>query len=89
MFSFFKKKKPPVVEPVVNNEVATPTAPAAESIEPVVVSEPVIETKVPVTVTPPPPPVAAEAPASRKLSWTERLKSGLAKTRDKLCLGRA
>lgn len=84
MFSFFKKKKPPVVEPVVSTEPTTPTAPPAESIEPVVVSEPVIETKVPVTVTPPPPPVAAEAPASRKLSWTERLKSGLAKTRDKL-----
>lgn len=84
MFSFFKKKKPPVVEPVVNNEVATPTAPAAESIEPVVVSEPVIETKVPAAVVVPPPPAAPEAPASRKLSWTERLKSGLAKTRDKL-----
>ncbi|WP_189375306.1 signal recognition particle-docking protein FtsY [Vogesella alkaliphila] len=79
MFSFFKKKTVPDSTPT---PPAAPVAPAAD-----------IVTAAPASVEPAPaaavttPPVTA-APASSvapaKPSWTERLKSGLAKTRDKL-----
>lgn len=79
MFSFFKKKPVPDSTPT---PPAAPVAPAAD-----------IVTAAPTSVEPAPaaavtaPPVTA-APASSmapvKPSWTERLKSGLAKTRDKL-----
>ncbi|KMN51390.1 cell division protein FtsY [Chromobacterium violaceum] len=92
MFSFFKKKTKPAETPQIETPVllAPEQAPAApETIAPV--PEPQRE---PVAA-----PIAETAPASaeaavaaipdepvplKKMSWTERLKAGLAKTRDKL-----
>ena len=77
MFSFFKKKPSPTAEtpsteplPVANTE-ATPIEPASSSPSPT-----------PDVAANPP---AAETPAPEaKTGWAERLKAGLAKTRDKL-----
>ncbi|MGD1825157.1 Signal recognition particle receptor FtsY [Chromobacterium violaceum] len=92
MFSFFKKKTKPAETPQIETPapLAPEQAPAApETIAPV--PEPQRE---PVAA-----PIAETAPASaeaavaaipdepvplKKMSWTERLKAGLAKTRDKL-----
>ncbi|MBT2866122.1 signal recognition particle-docking protein FtsY [Chromobacterium violaceum] len=92
MFSFFKKKTKPAETPQIETPapLAPEQAPAApETIVPV--PEPQRE---PVAA-----PIAETAPASaeaavaaipdepvplKKMSWTERLKAGLAKTRDKL-----
>jgi fused signal recognition particle receptor len=73
MFSFFKKKSPPAETAAtpspVEPAIVEPVAPAAAQEH---ASTPVIEST----------PVVAEP--ARKASWTERLKAGLSKTRDKL-----
>ena len=70
MFSFFKKPKP----------VAEPEAPAAETAVP--------ESAAPVVPAPAVPTPAIETPAAdaapARPGWAQRLKQGLAKTRDKL-----
>ncbi len=74
MFSFFKKKTPPAdtaaTEKVAEPVAIEPAAPAATPAPGVPASAEVIASAV------------AEPP--RKASWTERLKAGLSKTRDKL-----
>ncbi|MBA8733755.1 signal recognition particle-docking protein FtsY [Chromobacterium violaceum] len=92
MFSFFKKKTKPAETPQIETPapLAPEQAPAApETIAPVLepqrepVAAPIAETA----------PASAEAAVAaipdepvplKKMSWTERLKAGLAKTRDKL-----
>ncbi|WP_293766078.1 signal recognition particle-docking protein FtsY [uncultured Aquitalea sp.] len=88
MFSFFKKKP--------KQEEAQ--APAQDSTADIAPATPIIDaqTEAPVALPEavvPPLPALAEEPATaataaeepaRKLSWTERLKAGLSKTRDKL-----
>ncbi|MBX9267033.1 signal recognition particle-docking protein FtsY [Chromobacterium violaceum] len=92
MFSFFKKKTKPAETPQIETPapLAPEQAPAApETIAPVPepqrepVAAPIAETA----------PTSAEAAVAaipdepvplKKMSWTERLKAGLAKTRDKL-----
>lgn len=77
MFSFFKKKTPPpapVETPVVPQEAPVTPSPSMD-----VTPEPIEP-----AITPPPPPTAPPAEPVRKSSWTERLKAGLAKTRDRL-----
>jgi len=75
MFSFFKKKAPPVEQ--------TPAQPAQDSgTAPQAIPEasPQPPAAEPAALPQATPPQAVE----RKLSWTERLKAGLSKTRDKL-----
>ncbi|MDC7716407.1 signal recognition particle-docking protein FtsY [Vogesella sp. DC21W] len=74
MFSFFKKKTPPA-ETAAAEKVAEPVAiePAATAA-----TQAPDEPVAPVVIAQ----AAAEPP--RKASWTERLKAGLSKTRDKL-----
>ncbi|KMJ52303.1 cell division protein FtsY [Vogesella sp. EB] len=83
MFSFFKKKPVPDTTPT---PPAAPVAPAADLVTPPAASvEPTpaaAATAAPVVVAPAPAPASSVTQA--KPSWTERLKSGLAKTRDKL-----
>ncbi|WP_199154630.1 signal recognition particle-docking protein FtsY [Chromobacterium sp. ASV23] len=97
MFSFFKKKPKPVETPQIETP-AQPTAaiedvapaipqPAAETPAPAVAAPAPVETAAPaaeeVAVSAPSQP-AEEAVPLKKMSWTERLKAGLSKTRDKL-----
>jgi len=79
MFDFFKKKKAP-------EQPADDSAPEIEQQEAIPAAE---ETAPEATVTtePPTPPVTQEAvaePAEEKLSWAQRLKAGLSKTRQNL-----
>jgi len=75
MFSFFKKKAPPAeqapAQPVQDSGPAPQAAPVADPLP--AAAEPAAV----------PQPTQSQ-PAERKLSWTERLKAGLSKTRDKL-----
>ncbi|POB00021.1 signal recognition particle-docking protein FtsY [Chromobacterium sinusclupearum] len=97
MFSFFKKKPKPAETPQIETP-AQPTAaiedvapaipqPAAETPAPAVAAPAPVETAAPaaeeVAVSAPSQP-AEEAVPLKKMSWTERLKAGLSKTRDKL-----
>jgi fused signal recognition particle receptor len=97
MFSFFKKKPKPVETPQIEIP-AQPTAaiedvapampqPAAETPAPAAAAPSPVETAAPAAeaaaISPPPQP-AEEAVPLKKMSWTERLKAGLSKTRDKL-----
>ncbi|WP_024301202.1 signal recognition particle-docking protein FtsY [Pseudogulbenkiania sp. MAI-1] len=77
MFSFFKKKSAPPATPASSETSAPDTVSATElipdaSLPPEIPSAPAIA------------PVPAEPAPPKKLSWTERLKAGLSKTRDKL-----
>ncbi|AUH52721.1 signal recognition particle-docking protein FtsY [Chromobacterium sp. ATCC 53434] len=100
MFSFFKKKTPPAATPQIETPapaVPEPIPAAPEAIQPA--AEPRHE-DIAATVSEAPapsaPPAAAPAalvaapaapaePASlKKMSWTDRLKAGLSKTRDRL-----
>lgn len=74
MFSFFKKKTPPAEQPA---QPATPESATTPQDMPIPAAEPVIEAITPTVSAP-------EQEPERKLSWTERLKAGLSKTRDKL-----
>ncbi len=75
MFSFFKKKPAPETTPT---PPAAPVAPVADTpVVPAASTSPAPEA--PAISTP-----ASSNAAPAKPSWTERLKSGLAKTRDKL-----
>ena len=78
MFSFFKKKSAPSATPANSETPATNTSHTAETsaTDLPLVPEPSSSAAVA--------PVATEAAQPRKLSWTERLKAGLSKTRDKL-----
>lgn len=81
MFSFFKKKPPqpndtPVVAPIA--EEAAQPAVALHAPNPAPVTAPVTA---PITQDQAKP---SESHTPKKMSWTERLKSGLSKTRDKL-----
>ncbi|MEN3030823.1 signal recognition particle-docking protein FtsY [Chromobacterium amazonense] len=97
MFSFFKKKPKPVETPQIETP-AQPTAaiedvapaipqPAAETPAPSAAAPALVETVAPAaeaaTISAPPQPAKETAPL-KKMSWTERLKAGLSKTRDKL-----
>ncbi|MDE1713363.1 signal recognition particle-docking protein FtsY, partial (plasmid) [Chromobacterium amazonense] len=97
MFSFFKKKPKPVETPQIETP-ALPTAaiedvapaipqPVAETPAPSVAAPALIETVAPAaeaaTISAQPQPAEETAPL-KKMSWTERLKAGLSKTRDKL-----
>ncbi|NWK77416.1 signal recognition particle-docking protein FtsY [Aquitalea sp. LB_tupeE] len=91
MFSFFKKKpKPvetPVIEPqtepsqsrVVESPVAAPENHAAPTVQAEALAPVVANTVIAAEM-----PAAESAAPTKKLSWTERLKAGLSKTRDKL-----
>lgn len=88
MFSFFKKKTPPPAETTAPSAPATaaPAAPLSPALppSPPPVTPPVeatVAAPVPAAIPAPPPP---PAPEPKKASWTERLKAGLSKTRDKL-----
>ena len=78
MFSFFKKKPAPETTPT---PPAAPAAPVADTPVAPVVPTPSAS---PVAEAPAIAPVASSNVTQAKPSWTERLKSGLAKTRDKL-----
>ena len=84
MFSFFKKKPKPDAAP--ETAAAEAVAPEQVAFEPAIPEPAIPEPLAAETVAPEPiAPVAAEpetAPA--RLSWAQRLKQGLAKTRDKL-----
>jgi fused signal recognition particle receptor len=89
MFSFFKKKPKPVetpaAEPLASQPADIPAAaPATLQATPLATPD-IPEAPLPAPVIPTPPPISAatEQPV-RKQSWTERLKAGLSKTRDKL-----
>jgi fused signal recognition particle receptor len=75
MFSFFKKKSAPPATPASSETPATDT-----------VTELVPDTSLPPEIPSAPSvaPTTPEAIPPKKLSWTERLKAGLSKTRDKL-----
>ncbi|WP_225546950.1 signal recognition particle-docking protein FtsY [Chromobacterium violaceum] len=92
MFSFFKKKTKPAETPQI--ETPAPLAPEQASAAPETIAPVPEPQREPVAA-----PIAETAPASaeaavaaipdepvplKKMSWTERLKAGLAKTRDKL-----
>jgi len=86
----------PVVEPVQVPVVETPSAAPVSPVDAIITEAPIqVEARVePVAAAPIPAPAAAPSPVApvaeptpepaRKLSWTERLKAGLSKTRDKL-----
>ncbi|MGY8625551.1 signal recognition particle-docking protein FtsY [Chromobacterium violaceum] len=92
MFSFFKKKTKPAETPQI--ETPAPLAPEQASAAPETIAPVPEPQREPVAA-----PIEETAPASaeaavaaipdepvplKKMSWTERLKAGLAKTRDKL-----
>jgi len=92
MFSFFKKKPKPVETPVNESQSEPSGTLLAESTPAIAADSAVAQAATPAEALTPSPaalpqpeaqPVEAEAPA-KKLSWTERLKAGLSKTRDKL-----
>lgn len=88
MFSFFKKKPKPVETPVIAPQTEASSVPLAESspadiATPIPVADPVATPVASIASPAPQAEVAEETPA-KKLSWTERLKAGLSKTRDKL-----
>ncbi|KAF0812347.1 Signal recognition particle receptor FtsY [Andreprevotia sp. IGB-42] len=86
MFSFFRKKDAPAATPPASDAVIEPQIEADVPVD-AVVAEVVAEVAAAV---PPMPEVAAAPPAVAQpqerptLSWADRLKAGLAKTRDKL-----
>ncbi|OBU87663.1 signal recognition particle-docking protein FtsY [Chromobacterium subtsugae] len=99
MFSFFKKKPKPVETPQTETPaavvdaapalIAEPASPAAAALEapapapaPDAVGDLPAETAA--AVAPPVPSEDAAPTPLKKMSWTERLKAGLAKTRDRL-----
>ncbi|EEG06737.1 signal recognition particle-docking protein FtsY [Pseudogulbenkiania ferrooxidans] len=75
MFSFFKKKSAPPATPASSETPATNTTAIAE---PHIADAPSTPETAVIA------PVVAEAVPPKKPSWTERLKAGLSKTRDKL-----
>ncbi|KIA79963.1 signal recognition particle-docking protein FtsY [Chromobacterium amazonense] len=97
MFSFFKKKPKPVETPQIETP-AQPTAaiedvapaipqPAAETPAPSAAAPALVETVAPAAeaaAISAPPQLPEETAPLKKMSWTERLKAGLSKTRDKL-----
>jgi fused signal recognition particle receptor len=92
MFSFFKKKPKPVETPVIEPQAEVSSDALAESAPtpPADSSNTIAKSSHPATPAAISPVEAAQAAPSepdapaRKLSWTERLKAGLSKTRDKL-----
>ncbi|AXE30269.1 signal recognition particle-docking protein FtsY [Chromobacterium phragmitis] len=94
MFSFFKKKPKPAETPLIETPVADalePTPPVAPAPQAAVLAAIPAHDAEPAPIAPPvpaqplPAPTAPAEPAPlKKMSWTERLKAGLAKTRDKL-----
>ena len=100
MFSFFKKKPKPVETPQTETPAAVVDAAPAPIAEPAVLAAAALETPAPAPVPAPAPDAVAALPAEtaatpapaedaaptplKKMSWTERLKAGLAKTRDRL-----
>ncbi|WP_047258150.1 signal recognition particle-docking protein FtsY [Chromobacterium subtsugae] len=99
MFSFFKKKPKPVETPQTETPaavvdaapalIAAPASPAAAALEaPAPAPAPDAVGDLPAeTATAVAPPASSEDAAPtplKKMSWTERLKAGLAKTRDRL-----
>ncbi|BBF87932.1 signal recognition particle receptor protein FtsY [Aquitalea magnusonii] len=92
MFSFFKKKPKPVETPVIEPQAevssdalaeSAPTPPADSSNTIAKSSDPATPAAISPVEAAQAAPSEPDAPA-RKLSWTERLKAGLSKTRDKL-----
>lgn len=93
MFSFFKKKPKPVETPVIEPQTEASGAPFAESspsapadiAAPLQAAEPIATPVGSIaTLAPQAEAKLAEETPARKPSWTERLKAGLSKTRDKL-----
>ena len=82
MFSFFKKKPKPE-DLAAPQAAATPIAEATAPVNPST-AEPLAPAAPAVIAAPAPAPTPVEPEAPRKQSWTERLKAGLSKTRDKL-----
>ncbi|MDN0083020.1 signal recognition particle-docking protein FtsY [Crenobacter sp. SG2305] len=94
MFSFFKKKSPPPVQPATETPPAAteqtaavgvtpePTAPAVES--PAVSDAAPVSSQATISSARDEEPLEHLPEPTKKLSWTERLKAGLSKTRDKL-----
>ncbi|MDR3429777.1 signal recognition particle-docking protein FtsY [Silvimonas sp.] len=85
MFDFFRKKPKtdpttPVAEPV-STPLEPVEPPATAPIDVVIAPEAIVAVEVPVPAPEPPQPQPQEKP---KMSWAERLKAGLAKTRDSL-----
>ena len=73
---------PPAAAPV--PETPLPSPAAAPAPAPIAAADPTVSVEPAAVEIPAPPAPAADAPAAKKLSWTERLKAGLSKTRDKL-----
>ncbi|OHX18039.1 signal recognition particle-docking protein FtsY [Chromobacterium sphagni] len=98
MFSFFKKKPKPVETPQTANPPAEAAEPLAAPAALVSAPEPALETtaaaveiEAPAQPSGPQPEAESQAapaqeapPTPKKIGWTERLKAGLAKTRDRL-----
>ncbi|WP_434630762.1 signal recognition particle-docking protein FtsY [Chromobacterium sp. CV08] len=97
MFSFFKKKTPPAATPQI--ETPAPAAPETRHETPEAAQAPALPGREDAAAAPADAPAPYEAPAAapaesapapaeptslKKMSWTDRLKAGLAKTRDKL-----
>ena len=82
MFSFFKKKPKPE-DLAAPQAAATPIAEATAPVNPST-AEPLAPAAPAVIAAPAPAVTPVEPEAPRKQSWTERLKAGLSKTRDKL-----
>lgn len=85
MFDFFKRKsRDPAPEPVVDAPPAEAPADAVPAVAEPAAAAPVVPAE-PVTAPPAEAPAEPPAPApAAKRSWAERLKSGLAASRDKL-----
>ncbi|WP_047249249.1 signal recognition particle-docking protein FtsY [Chromobacterium subtsugae] len=99
MFSFFKKKPKPVETPQTETPaavvdaapalIAAPASPAASALEapaPAPAPDAIVDlpAETAAAVAPPAPSEDAAPTPLKKMSWTERLKAGLAKTRDRL-----
>ncbi|OHX13662.1 signal recognition particle-docking protein FtsY [Chromobacterium sphagni] len=98
MFSFFKKKPKPVETPQTANPPAEAAEPLAAPAALVSAPEPALEAtaaaveiEAPAQPSGPQPEAESQAapaqeapPTPKKIGWTERLKAGLAKTRDRL-----
>lgn len=84
MFSFFKKKPKPSAEPQVAVSPQEPVSEALPTPQPAVESAPVVVPPLPEAPPAAPQQAVAVPTTAKKPSWTERLRSGLAKTRDKL-----